>query len=112
TTDALNLLAGAVPDGREVVCLDIEHHANLLPWLRRAARVVPAGTTQRGTLIALHAELHARPAALLAITGLSNVTGEVLPLDEIAAIAHGAGARVVVDAAQLAPHRRISLARS
>ena len=35
TTDALNLLAAAVPG--EVVCLDVEHHANLLPW--RARRV-------------------------------------------------------------------------
>ena len=32
TTDALNLLAGALPDGSTVVTLDLEHHANLLPW--------------------------------------------------------------------------------
>jgi selenocysteine lyase/cysteine desulfurase len=52
-----------------------------------------------------------RPA-LLALTGASNVTGEVLPLAEITALAHAAGARVVVDAAQLAPHRRVDIAET
>jgi selenocysteine lyase/cysteine desulfurase len=54
--------------------------------------------------------LRLTPTALVAVTGASNVTGEVLPLREIATIAHRHGARVAVDAAQLAPHRRISLA--
>ncbi|MGW5359438.1 aminotransferase class V-fold PLP-dependent enzyme [Actinopolymorpha pittospori] len=116
TTDALNLLAHCVPTDSageragDVLFLDIEHHANLLPWQRGRHRYVVAGTTQRATLVALRAELAARPAALLAITGASNVTGEVLPLTEIVALAHEAGARVVLDAAQLAPHRRIDLA--
>ncbi len=106
TTDALNLLAGAVPG--EVVCLDIEHHANLLPW--RDRRVVTALPTVAATLDALEAALRARPAALVAVTGASNVTGEVLPIARVAAIAHAAGARVVLDAAQLAPHRRVDIA--
>jgi selenocysteine lyase/cysteine desulfurase len=116
TTDALNLLARCVPDdgpgGGRVTFLDIEHHANLLPWRRGQHRCVLAGTTQRATLVSLRAELEARPASLLAITGASNVTGEVLPLAEIVELAHAAGARVVLDAAQLAPHRRIDLASS
>ena len=116
TTDALNLLARCVPSdgpgGGRVTFLDIEHHANLLPWRRGQHRCVLAGTTQRATLVSLRAELEARPAGLLAITGASNVTGEVLPLPEIVEIAHAAGARVVLDAAQLAPHRRIDLASS
>jgi selenocysteine lyase/cysteine desulfurase len=115
TTDALTLLAHCVPTGEAVVHLDIEHHANLLPWRHRASgktRCVLAGTTQRATLISLRAELAARPAALVAVTGASNVTGELLPIADIVEIAHAAGARVVVDAAQLAPHRRIDLAAS
>ncbi|MEQ7006008.1 aminotransferase class V-fold PLP-dependent enzyme [Actinopolymorpha sp. B17G11] len=115
TTDALTLLAHCVPTGEAVVHLDIEHHANLLPWRHRASgktRCVLAGTTQRATLISLRAELAARPAALVAVTGASNVTGELLPIADIVDIAHAAGARVVVDAAQLAPHRRIDLAAS
>ncbi len=106
TTDALNLLAGAV-SGR-VVCLDVEHHANLLPW--RSPRVVRAAATVEATLAALAGAVAAEPVALVAVTGASNVTGEVLPLERIVAIAHAAGARVVVDAAQLAPHRRVDIA--
>ncbi|ALR13826.1 aminotransferase [Mycobacteroides saopaulense] len=108
TTDSLNLLAAAVPG--EVVVLDIEHHANLLTWQRYGARVVEHRATVADTVTALDEELQRRPAALLAVTGASNVTGEVLPLAELATVAHRRGARIAVDGAQLAPHRRIDLA--
>ncbi|SDS96899.1 Selenocysteine lyase/Cysteine desulfurase [Friedmanniella luteola] len=108
TTDALTLLSGAVPG--EVVVLDVEHHANLLPWQRGTARVVRAHDTVVATEAALAAELGRRPAALLAVTGASNVTGEVPPLARLAALAHAHGARIVVDAAQLVPHRGVDVA--
>ncbi len=108
TTDALNLLASAVPG--DVVCLDVEHHANLLPWQRIGARVVTAAASLRQTCELVEAELRRAPAALVAVTGASNVTGELTPIRLLADIAHRAGARIVVDAAQLAPHRRIDLA--
>jgi len=108
TTDALNLLAGCVPGA--VLCLDVEHHANLLPWRAGPHRALRAAATVAQTLDDLADALAATPTALLAITGASNVTGEVLPIDRVVRIAHEAGARVVLDAAQLAPHRRISLA--
>ncbi|MBF6173223.1 aminotransferase class V-fold PLP-dependent enzyme [Nocardia blacklockiae] len=107
TTDALNLLAACVPG--DTVVLDIEHHANFLPWTRHGRRVVPAADTVEETIRRLVAELCTKPAALLAVTGASNVTGEVLPLERLATIAHQCGARILVDAAQLAPHRRINL---
>jgi selenocysteine lyase/cysteine desulfurase len=114
TTDALNLLARAVPtegaDAGEVLYLDIEHHANLLPWAGLPHRCLAARPTLEATLAALEASLRERPAALVAVTGASNVTGEVLPVERIVVIAQAHGARVVVDAAQLAPHRRIDLA--
>ena len=47
---------------------------------------------------------------LLAVTGASNVTREVWPLERLARIAHRFGARLFVDAAQLAPHRPIDMA--
>ncbi len=110
TTDALNLLATAVPEGAgDVLVLDIEHHANLLPWLRREHRVLPAAGTLERTLVAVEEALRTNPTALLAVTGASNVTGEELPVARLAELAHAYGARIVVDAAQLAPHRRISL---
>jgi selenocysteine lyase/cysteine desulfurase len=112
TTDALNLLARCVPDGGRVLVLDLEHHANLLPWQRGAATVLPIEDTVEETLAALAAELARVPYVLVAATGASNVTGEALPVDAVVALAHDAGARVVVDGAQLVPHRGFSLAET
>jgi selenocysteine lyase/cysteine desulfurase len=113
TTDATNLLASAVPAGAgDVVTLDVEHHANLLPWQRTAGghRCVAHAATIEETFARLEAALAARPTALLALTGASNVTGETLPLERAVALAHRHGARLFVDGAQLAPHRLIALA--
>lgn len=107
TTDSLNLLAGVVPG--ETVVLDIEHHANLLPWTTDAGRVVVAGPTIEETVQRVDTELASRPAALLTVTGASNVTGERMPLRALATIAHRYGTRLAVDGAQLVPHRRINL---
>jgi selenocysteine lyase/cysteine desulfurase len=51
-----------------------------------------------------------RGPVLLAVTGASNVTGEVWPLEELAELAHAHGAQLFVDAAQLAPHRALAMA--
>lgn len=115
TTDSLNLLAGCLPAAGgvhtgEVLYLDIEHHANLLPWQRVPHRSVIAAPTLAATLELLRAELAHGGISLLAVTGASNVTGEILPIRALAALAHDYGARIVVDAAQLAPHRRIDIA--
>ena len=126
TTDSLNLLAGCVQsilhqrgftDGRsnvhgEVLYLDIEHHANLLPWQALPHRSVVAADSIAATLSRVETQLRAGNILLLAVTGASNVTGEVLPVAELATLAHRYGARIVVDAAQLALHRRIDLAAS
>jgi selenocysteine lyase/cysteine desulfurase len=106
----VNLLAGCVP-GR-VLVLDIEHHANLLPWRRVEAgvTVVAGRDTLAGTIDALAGELARDSFALVAITGASNVTGEALPVAEIVTLAHAHGARAFVDGAQLLAHRHFSLA--
>lgn len=106
TTDSLNLLAGCVPG--PVVVLDIEHHSNLLPW--NDVHVVQADDTFEATIARVAAELKRTNAALLAVTGASNVTGEVLPIRRLVDVAHSFGARIVVDGAQLVPHRRVDLA--
>ena len=118
TTDALNLLANIVPAGPDgtpgrVLVLDLEHHANLLPWglgTSRASTVLPIEPTVAASLAALAAELATTAYALVAVTGASNVTGEALPVADVVRLAHTAGARVVVDGAQLVPHRGFSLA--
>lgn len=109
TTDALNLLASAVPADSHVVCLDIEHHANLLPWQQRGATIVPAADTITETLDRLDQVLSEQPADLLTITAASNVTGELLPLGELAELAHRYHTRLAVDGAQLVGHRRIDI---
>ncbi len=108
TTDALNLLASAVP-GR-VVHFDFEHHANLLPWRGGEFTAVRSAGSVDESLQLLELELKREPAALVAITGASNVTGECPPLERVARLAHAHGARLAVDGAQLAPHRSVDLA--
>jgi selenocysteine lyase/cysteine desulfurase len=109
TTDSLNLLARAVPSGGEIVYLDVEHHANLLPWQSRDNHCVIAAGTLEETLDRLRSTLETRSVSLVAVTGASNVTGETVPLPSIVRMAHSHGARVAVDGAQLAPHRRVDL---
>jgi selenocysteine lyase/cysteine desulfurase len=112
TTDALNLLAGALPRGTTVLTFAGEHHANLLPWRRGDVRHLTIPASPAAALDALEEQLRGlggRPA-LIAVTGASNVTGEVWPIEAIAALAHRHGARVALDAAQLAAHRPIDIA--
>ncbi len=112
TTDSLNLLATCIPSWGDVIFLSGEHHANLLPWQSGPHRCLELADTLAQTLLSLEQALIDQPAALLAITGASNVTGEEWPIAQIVRLAHRHGARVLVDAAQLAPHRRIDLSTS
>src|SRR5215468_10222617 len=109
TTEALNHLAYRLRLGREdvVVTTVVEHHANLLPWSRAATcRYVECGPDGTVTLGAVEAALDERPTPrLLAVTGASNITGWLPDTGQIIAAAHHRGIPVVVDAAQLAPHR-------
>ncbi len=115
TTDAVNLLAGTLPEATQVVVFDGEHHANLLPWRRLRARVLAVPKSPGEVLEQLDATLRALPrskhAHLVAVTGASNVTGELWPIADIARVAHDRGARIFVDAAQLAPHAPIDMMR-
>lgn len=109
TTDSINLLASVVPG--KVLVVDVEHHANFLPWQShpQGVAIVVGSPTVTATLDRIEAELEGESYALVAVTGASNVTGEALPLDRVVAIAHEHGARVLVDGAQLLAHRRFSL---
>jgi selenocysteine lyase/cysteine desulfurase len=109
TTEAINHLAYRLnlrPDD-VVATTVVEHHANLLPWGRVARRrwveCGPDGTFGVDDVAAVLDE-SPRPA-LLALTGASNVTGWIPPVTEICAEAHDRGIPVVLDGAQLAPHR-------
>ncbi|MFD2465814.1 aminotransferase class V-fold PLP-dependent enzyme [Amycolatopsis silviterrae] len=111
TTDAFNLLAKALPRKTSVVVFDSEHHAALLPWRGPNVRRVRLPRTRLAAVSVVDEALAECPQGprLVVVAGASNVTGELLPVAEIAAVARKHGARVALDAAQLAPHRQISV---
>ncbi|HTX00046.1 MAG TPA: aminotransferase class V-fold PLP-dependent enzyme [Acidimicrobiales bacterium] len=111
TTEACNLLASQLAGSCDVVVFDLEHHADLLPWRRLGAQVlpVPAGAAELLEALSAAVARRGRDDLVVALTGISNVTGEVMPLAEAAAIVHDAGGRLFVDAAQLAPHLPIDM---
>ncbi|MEU5214539.1 aminotransferase class V-fold PLP-dependent enzyme [Streptomyces sp. NPDC020742] len=116
TTDSLNLLAAALPQHTRVFVFETEHHASLLPWEQRADLAVTyldAPRTPQQAVDTLERALAGREPygpALVCVTGASNVTGELWPVKELAAAAHAHGARIVLDAAQLAPHHPVDIA--
>jgi selenocysteine lyase/cysteine desulfurase len=113
TTEAVNHLAYrlAFSAGDVVVTTVVEHHANMLPWARAArCRYVECGRDGTFTVDDVVAAIDAKPVPrLLAVTGASNITGWLPPLAEIVAAAHQRGIPVMVDAAQLAPHRPLPI---
>ncbi len=126
-TEGLNLLATAIghaSTGRgagadfpvhslgerdEIVVTELEHHANLIPWQELAARtgarlkVVPVD--DNGVIDAdAAADVITDRTRILAVAHVSNATGRVSPLDALIAPARAAGALIVLDACQSAPH--------
>jgi selenocysteine lyase/cysteine desulfurase len=109
TTEAINHLAYRLnlSSSDVVVTTVIEHHANLLPWGRLCERrFVECDVDGTFSVTAVEEALAASPRPkLLAVTGASNVTGWLPPVTDLIDIAHARDIPVLVDAAQLAPHR-------
>ncbi|GAA4246927.1 aminotransferase class V-fold PLP-dependent enzyme [Dactylosporangium darangshiense] len=110
TTDAFNLLARALPADTTVVTFDAEHHANLLPWRDTARLAAPRTPDEAVAALEEHLRSTRGRSVLVSVTAASNVTGEVFPVGRLAEVAHRHGARIAVDAAQLAPHAPGALA--
>jgi cysteine desulfurase/selenocysteine lyase len=113
TTESINLVAHTwaranLKAGDRVLLTEMEHHANLVPWLMLAdeigleVRHIPVDGEGRLDLDDL-SNLVAG-AKLVGLSAMSNVLGTINPVAEIAAVAHSAGAVVLVDGAQLVPH--------
>jgi cysteine desulfurase/selenocysteine lyase len=113
TTESLNLLAHSwgranLRPGDVVVLTEMEHHANIVPWLILAEerhvelRYLPVDGDGRLDLSDLDRIL--RGAALVSVSAMSNVLGTVNPLATLAEAAHRAGALVIADGAQSVPH--------
>ena len=118
STEAINLVArgieGQIRPEDNVVITELEHSSNYFPWKelcrRTNAQLRIAEVEKNGALqcesVLRQVDEHTK---ILAITGMSNVTGECPDLDRIIAKAHEKGALVFVDATQLIVHRKISV---
>ncbi|WP_110589085.1 SufS family cysteine desulfurase [Microbacterium suaedae] len=128
-TDALNMIslgmadasAGvgddrfALREGDEIVVTQAEHHANLIPWQRLAAKTgatlrwAPVDESGVWTIDGLR-ELVSSRTRIIAFAHVSNVTGLIAPVADIVAIAREFGALTVLDACQSVPHMPVDLA--
>ncbi len=113
-TEAINKLAYRYPFQSDQVVLvsKMEHHSNDLPW-RAHARVIHIGILEDGRLdeedLIRLLKKYWKKVALVAVTGASNVTGWVNDINRLAEICHEHQTQILVDAAQLAPHRKIEM---
>ncbi len=117
STEAINKISFRMDLPREatVIVSEMEHHSNDLPW-RDKAKVVFTPLRQDGTIdidsFKILVNKHKENLFLVAISGASNVTGQVNPIGEIAEMTHDAGAYLLVDATQLVPHRKLEMGDS
>ncbi len=123
-TEGLNVLAAALIDpeagpyalkpGDEILVTELEHHANLVPWQRAAARSgatlrwIPLTDEGRLDLSGIDGLINER-TKVVAFAHASNVLGTVTPVAELAARAKAVGALTVLDACQSVPHLPVNL---
>lgn len=119
STEAFNLLAhslgGQLKPGQAVLISELEHHANIVPWLMLRdrigieLRVAPMDAQGDIDLAAYEALLEDGKVALVSITHMSNVLGTITPVQRLAELAHQYGAKIIVDGSQSAVHRKIDV---
>lgn len=117
TTHSINLIAAGlephIEPGDEIIISELEHHSNFVPWqqlcFRRQAELklwpCPNGVPNIGVL----KQMLGPKTKLVAVTQVSNLTGTIMPLDEIIPTAHAVGAQVLVDGAQGIRHGAINV---
>jgi cysteine desulfurase/selenocysteine lyase len=90
-----------------VVTSESEHHANYLPWKKKSC--LPLDDKGRIKFDTLSELLKNKPNSLISLAHISNVTGNMIDLEKVVAIAKQYGAKVMIDAAQSAPHMPIDV---
>ena len=119
TTEAVNLVAQSfgrtnVGPGDEVLITGLEHHSNIVPWQLlceekgAALRVAPIDDAGEVDLAAFERLLSPR-TRIASFAHVSNALGTVNPVRRMTELAHAAGAAVMIDGAQAAPHLRIDV---
>lgn len=119
TTEAINLVAQTwgrrnVGAGDLIVVTELDHHSNIIPWQllaeEKGARLEAVRIDEHGRLDLDHLKdlLRERPK-LVAIPHVSNALGTITPVADVIAMAHEAGAVVMVDGAQSVPHMPVDV---
>jgi cysteine desulfurase/selenocysteine lyase len=120
STEAINLVASSwgsanLAPGDEILISILEHHSNIVPWQlvtqRTGARIRWLDVDEEGRLRLdqLDTALASGRVRLVAIGHASNALGTVHPVADVAERAHGAGALLLVDGAQGAPHLALNV---
>ncbi|HXO77986.1 MAG TPA: family 2A encapsulin nanocompartment cargo protein cysteine desulfurase, partial [Puia sp.] len=118
-TEGINLVAKSwgeqyLAAGDEIIVSHLEHHANIVPWQQLVAKkgcklkIIPVDDDGQ-VLLDEYSRLLSNRTKLVAITQVSNALGTVVPVKQIAAMAHAAGAKVLVDGAQSVSHMRVDV---
>lgn len=114
TTEGINLVANAyvkpiLQPGDEIIVSILEHHANIVPWqlISQATgaviKVIPCDETGQ-LLMHEYEKLFTARTKFVAVTHVSNVLGTVTPVEELIAVAHRHGVRILIDGAQSVAH--------
>lgn len=119
TTESINMIAYSfgkafVRPGDEIIITEMEHHSNIVPWQilceDRGAVLKVVPMDDRGMLrLDEMTKLLNSKTRIVAVAHVSNSLGTINPIKEIAAMVHAAGAKLLVDGAQAAPHMPIDV---
>lgn len=115
TTEGINLIANSYPweAGDHIITTLLEHHSNLLPWLRlqkKGVNVTVVSPDSKGKVdISSIEKAFTEKTKLIAVTQVSNVFGSVQDVKKITKLAHRHGIKVLIDGAQSAGHMPVSL---
>lgn len=119
TTEGINLVSSSwgrknVKAGDEIIISAMEHHSNIVPWQMLCEekdaklRVIPMN--DRGELILEeYGKLLNPRTRMVAVAHVSNALGTINPIRQIGEMAHAAGALMLVDGAQAAPHAKVDV---
>ncbi|WP_318840733.1 cysteine desulfurase [Reichenbachiella ulvae] len=119
TTEGINLVAATygrkfIGEGDEIIISGLEHHSNIVPWQilceekGSVLKVIPVN--DKGELIMEeYDKLLSDKTKLVSVNYISNALGTINPVKEIIDKAHGVGAKVLIDAAQAAPHATLDV---
>ena len=118
-TEAINLVANTfgqkyLEEGDEVLLTELEHHSNYVPWhfLRKSKNIkiefAEVNSDGEITLDSIEKKI-TNKTKIISVTHLSNVTGAILPIKDIAKLAHSKGIPLLVDGCQGAPHLKLDM---